>query len=168
MQEPEVNLQNDVKETSTKEQTAQEIIKKYMWWSAGAGLIPFPYLDLSAVVGVQIKMLADMSKAYEVEFSANRIKAVVGALLGGLGTEGLSHNFIMRWAKTIPFVGFFVNLSYPVFAAATTYAVGKVFIQHFESGGTFLDFKPEKVKGYFADLFKEGQKIASGLKPKKA
>jgi uncharacterized protein (DUF697 family) len=44
---------------------------------------------------------------------------------------------------------------------ACTYALGKVFVQHFESGGTFLDFDPEKVKAYFAEKFKEGKKFAS-------
>ena len=28
--------------------------------------------------------------------------------------------------------------------------MGKVFIQHFESGGTFLDFDPDKVRSYFS------------------
>jgi hypothetical protein len=30
----------------------------------------------------------------------------------------------------------------PVFSAGVTYVIGKVFIQHFASGGTLLDFKP--------------------------
>ena len=30
----------------------------------------------------------------------------------------------------------------PVFSAGATYVIGKVFIQHFASGGTLLDFNP--------------------------
>ena len=30
----------------------------------------------------------------------------------------------------------------PVLSAGATYAIGKAFIQHFESGGTLLDFNP--------------------------
>jgi hypothetical protein len=41
-------------------------------------------------------------------------------------------------------------VSSPAFASASTYAVGKVFIQHFATGGTFLDFDPDKVKAHFA------------------
>ena len=37
----------------------------------------------------------------------------------------------------------------PVIAGAA-YAVGKVFIQHFASGGTFLTFDPEKVRAHYA------------------
>jgi len=32
------------------------------------------------------------------------------------------------------------------FSGAYAWALGKVFIQHFQSGGTFLDFDAEKVK----------------------
>ena len=56
----------------------------------------------------------------------------------------------------------------PVFSGAATWAIGKVFIQHFASGGTFLDFDPKKVKDYFMDLFKQGQEIAHNLKTAKA
>ena len=44
-----------------------------------------------------------------------------------------------------------------------TYAVGKVFIQHFESGETFLTFYPEKVKAYYAEMFEEGKKAAEAV-----
>jgi hypothetical protein len=30
----------------------------------------------------------------------------------------------------------------PVLSAGATYAIGKAFVQHFESGGTLLDFNP--------------------------
>ncbi|MCP4106117.1 MAG: hypothetical protein GY749_11350 [Desulfobacteraceae bacterium] len=52
----------------------------------------------------------------------------------------------------------------PVAASASTYALGKIFIQHFASGGTFLTFDPEKVKAYYAEMFEDGKKVA-GQKP---
>jgi hypothetical protein len=48
-------------------------------------------------------------------------------------------------------------LAVPAFAGATTYAIGKVFIRHFESGGTFLDFDPSKAKAYFQQQFKKAK-----------
>jgi hypothetical protein len=33
-------------------------------------------------------------------------------------------------------------LTMPVFSAGATWVIGKVFIQHFASGGTLLDFNP--------------------------
>ena len=49
-------------------------------------------------------------------------------------------------------------------SGASTWALGKVFIQHFESGGTFLDFNPEKVREYYKVQFEEGRKMAAGEK----
>ncbi len=49
-------------------------------------------------------------------------------------------------------------------SGASTYAIYKVFIQHFESGGTFLDLDPSKVKSYFSEQFTKGKAVAADLK----
>ena len=49
----------------------------------------------------------------------------------------------------------------PALAGASTYAVGKVFVQHFESGGTFLNFDPEDVRDYYAEQFEKGKAAAA-------
>jgi hypothetical protein len=41
---------------------------------------------------------------------------------------------------------------------AYSWALGNTFIQHFESGGTFLNFDSDKVKGYFHAQLEEGKK----------
>jgi hypothetical protein len=47
--------------------------------------------------------------------------------------------------------------------------MGKVFIQHFESGGTFLTFDPQQVRDYYAQQFEKGKEEVSksfvGVKP---
>ncbi|NJL59719.1 MAG: hypothetical protein HC887_08825 [Desulfobacteraceae bacterium] len=55
----------------------------------------------------------------------------------------------------------------PASAGAMTYAVGRVFLQHFESGGTFLNFNPEEVKEHYARLFEEGKKVVAEVKNEK-
>ena len=40
---------------------SKKIVRNYMWWSMGAGLIPVPLVDMAAVTGVQLKMVADIS-----------------------------------------------------------------------------------------------------------
>jgi hypothetical protein len=45
----------------------------------------------------------------------------------------------------------------PAVAAASTWATGKVFIRHFESGGTFLDFDPAKARAYYAEEYEAGK-----------
>lgn len=144
-----------------KELTAKKIVKNYMWWSMGAGLIPIPLVDLAAVSGVQIKMLKDMSEIYEIKFSENKGKSIVSALLGSIVPNSLSVGNMGSLLKMVPVLGPVIGgFSMSIFSGAATYAIGKVFIQHFEAGGTFLDFNPVTVKEYFHTLYAEGQTIA--------
>jgi len=147
---------------------SQALVKKYMWWSMGAGLIPVPLVDIATVSGVQLKMLNELSKIYDVKFSKNAGKSIISALLGGISADALSKSYITSIIKSIPIVGIVGSVSMPVYSGATTWAIGKVFIQHFASGGTFLDFDPSKVKNYFMNMFKQGQEIAHDLKAAKA
>lgn len=152
----------------SKQALATDLVKKYMWWSMGAGLIPVPFVDLAAVSGVQLKMLKDMSDMYGIKFSENRGKAIVGALLGSVVPNSLSYGGMSMLLKMIPVVGTLIGgLSMSLFSGAATYAVGKVFIQHFEAGGTFLDFNPETLKDYFFAKFEEGKVLAKEMDEKK-
>jgi uncharacterized protein (DUF697 family) len=150
-------------------ESANDLVKKWMWWTMGAGLIPVPFVDLAAVTGVQLKMLSDLSKLYNVKFSENRGKAIIGALLGSIVPNSLAGGGVGSLLKMVPLVGTILGgISMSLFSGAATYAIGKSFIQHFESGGTFLDFDPVKVKDYFGKQFEEGQKIAREMEEKKA
>ena len=154
---------------SENEQKALKTVKNYMWWSMGAGLVPVPFVDWAAVSGVQLKMVADISKIYGVPFQKNYGKATIGSLFGFLLPHGFACGMIGSWIKAIPVVGTLAGApAMVVFSGAAAYALGKVFIQHFESGGTFLDFKPEEVKEYFKAQFAEGSKMAMNMGNHKA
>lgn len=149
--------------------TANDLVKKWMWWTMGAGLIPVPFVDLAAVSGVQLKMLSDLSKLYDVRFSENKGKAIISALLGSVVPNSLAAGGIGSMLKMIPLVGTIIGgVSMSLFSGAATYAIGKSFIQHFESGGTFLDFDPVKVKEYFNTQFEEGKVVAKEMEESKA
>lgn len=144
------------------------LVKKYMYWSMGAGLLPIPIVDVLSVSGIQIKMLTEISKVYDVKFSKNATKSIIAALLGGISADALSKSYLTSLIKAIPIVGVVGSVSMPVYSGATTWAIGKVFIQHFATGGTFLNMDPQKVKDYFADLYQQGKTIANNLKTAKA
>ena len=153
---------------SENELKALKVVKNHMWWSMGAGLIPVPFVDLVAVSGVQMRMLSEISKVYGVDFHETRGKAVVGALLGFVVPGAVTYGFLGSALKAVPLVGALVGApSMAVFCGASAWALGKVFIQHFESGGTFLTFEPELVKDYFQKMFKEGQCLAAKLETEK-
>ncbi len=148
---------------------SNDLVKKYMWWSMGAGLIPVPLVDIAAVSAVQLKMIKDMSDIYGVKFSENKGKSILSALLGSILPNSLARGGVGSLLKMLPVVGTIMGgVSMSLFSGASTYAVGKAFVQHFESGGTFLDFDPVKVKEYFFSKFEEGKEIAKEMDEKKA
>jgi uncharacterized protein (DUF697 family) len=138
---------------SANESAASAIVRSYMGWSTGAGLLPLPGVDVLLIVGVQVKMLHDMAKVYGVPFRANMVRPLIVALLSG-GTSCALAPPAASLMKTIPVVGTLAGiLTLPALAAASCYATGRVFIQHFESGGTFLDFDPAKVRAHYQAQF---------------
>jgi uncharacterized protein (DUF697 family) len=136
---------------------AESVVKSNVLWSLGAGLIPFPLADLFALTTVQVRMLAQLADLYGVPYTKDGAKGVLASLLSGSAATGLSvgtHSTI----KSIPVFGQTVGAAATsIYGGALTYAVGCVFIRHFESGGTLLDFDASKVKDSFKDLYAKGR-----------
>ncbi|MGH8549245.1 MAG: YcjF family protein [Methylococcales bacterium] len=156
--------------SDTKTTRAETIGKRYMLGALSVGLVPFPLVDMGILAGIQLKMLHSLAKLYGVKFSSEVGKAFIASVLGGGTTFVLSSSVARLAVKSLPAYGWAACLiGTSVFGGASTYAIGKVFIQHFESGGTFLTFDPRKVKGYYAQQYEEGKeevrKSFIGVKP---
>ena len=142
---------DEAEQKPSLESEASRIVNSYMGWSAGAGLIPLPGADLAAISGVQLKMVHSLSKLYGLPFSRDAAKSVIGALVGGGGAVVLSAP-MGSMIKAVPVVGQIAGaLTQPALAAATTYALGKVFIQHFETGGNLLNFNANDLRDYYSE-----------------
>ena len=130
-----------------------------MIWSMGAGFIPVPLVDFFAVGAIQLDMIRQLSKIYEVNFKETEGKAVISALTGsGLARIGA------RAVKFIPGVGSVLGgVTLAVLSGASTYALGEVFKKHFETGGTFLDFDPSRLKKYYDEKFEKGKQMAKEM-----
>ena len=125
------------------------VIRRCSYWSAGLGLIPLPILDVVAITGVQVKMLLEMAKRYPVVANEEHVRGAVTALVGGVAPVALGGSVISAF-KFVPGIGQIAGvLAVPALAAASTIAVGRVFLEHFEAGGTLLDFDPEKMRAYY-------------------
>lgn len=141
---------------------ASRTIKKYVWWSAGAGLIPVPFVDWAAVSGVQLKMIADLALIYGVPFRKDLVKSAIASLSGFVLPHALACGLVGTMFKAVPVIGFVAGgTAMSGLSGAYAWALGNVFVQHFESGGTFLDFDAEKVKEYFKAQFEEGKRVAA-------
>lgn len=143
---------------------ADRIIRRNMWWSAGAGIVPVAYLDTIAISVVQMKMLKELADLYGVPFKASLGKAALATLIGSVMPTALGYGFVtsamfQSFLRATPVVGPVIGVvAIGGFAAAATYAVGRVFDQHFASGGTFLTFDPQKVEAYFREQFAEAKR----------
>ena len=129
------------------------VVREYMGWGISAGLIPLPLFDVAAIVIVGFRHGAPLADSMASCSSRSAAKSVIGALVGGGGTYILATP-IASLVKAIPVVGTLAGvLTEPALAAAATYALGKVFIQHFESGGTLLDFNLRNARHQYEQHF---------------
>jgi len=142
---PESNADRDAK--------AKAIIKHYTKWAAGAGVVPIPLLDAFTMSAVQMSMVRKLAELYDIPYNSQIMKSAVASVISGANAGYLGGSAL----KMFPVLGVFTLAAMPAINAAINWAVGKVFIQHFESGGTFLDFDPAKVKAYFEEQYREGK-----------
>lgn len=146
---------------------AEKITERYVMWSMGGGLIPLPLLDLAAIVGTQIKMLAEISDLYDIPFSENRAKIILVPLISSVGLAPAGAMLLGSLAKVVPVVGQAVGgVAMPVFAGGITLATSRIFVAHFESGGSVLDFEPEDFKDSFRENFEAAKQATSNLSKK--
>jgi uncharacterized protein (DUF697 family) len=147
-----------------------ETIKRNMLWSAGAGVLPIPMLELVAITAVELKLVKELADIYGAGYRKDLAKAAVLSLLGSLGSVTLGKMFALSSLKAIPVLGHVVSVaSVPALAAAITYAIGRIFGTHFETGGTLLDFDASRVREYFRTEFANGMKVATEtIMPKSA
>ena len=149
----------------SQRELSTKLTRRFVLWSMGGSIIPIPLVDLATVIGVQIKLIAEMSKIYEVPFEKNRIKGIVTPLIGSIGLAPSGALILGSLVKVIPGIGgLLCAVSAPVMIGAITYATGRVFIAHFESGGTLLNFNVESAKESFKEHFEEGKNVAKEMK----
>ncbi|CAA6801214.1 MAG: Unknown protein [uncultured Sulfurovum sp.] len=158
----------ETKINNNKSLEASVIIKNHMMASMGFGVIPIPLIDLVGLTGTQLNMLRKLSDLYGHEFSEEFAKKAIASLLGG----GLALPVAMGLSslvKIIPVVGQAAGtVSLVTTGAASTYAIGHVFVKHFESGGDFLSFSSKKAKEDFNEELNKGKKEAVDLETTKA
>jgi len=149
-------------ETLSKEQQALKLTKRYSLWAAGGGLIPIIGLDIVAIIAAQVKLVRELTKVYGVDFKEERTKTIVTTLISGLGIVPIGTGILFSVVKVLPLVGpLAATVALPTSAGAITYATGKIFIKHFEKGGSLLDFKADKMKSAYKTLFEEGKEKAA-------
>jgi uncharacterized protein (DUF697 family) len=131
---------------SPREGGALPIVYRYVAASAGAALIPIPGADTVVLAGVHLALIKSLCEHYGVSFSEHAARNIVLALLASVipGSVGsiVSRQVLGLLTGAARTFGWAV-LS--VSSAAFTYGLGRLFIAHFESGGTLLSFDTRRL-----------------------
>ena len=147
----------------TQRTEADGIIRSHVLWAIGGGLIPIPLVDFAAVTAIQLEMLQQLARVYNVDYSKSMGKTFVSALTGTTIAR-LGASFL----KAIPGVGTALGgASMAVASGASTYAVGQVAISHFSSGGSLSNFVEDRVRSAYNDAFERGKTYVSDLEKDK-
>ena len=169
------NAKTETEKDTTQEKTedttilaetsgVKSILKTHVYLAAGMGLVPVPLVDLAGLTAIQLDMIYKLSKVYDVPFSKDRVKSIISSFAGSVAPVMLTSS-VASFLKIIPVVGAFAApLAVGGTGAAFTYALGKVFIQHYETGGNILNFDPVKMQEYFKEQFDKGKEYVSKLK----
>ena len=143
---------------------AEGIIRNHVLLSMGAGAIPIPLADISAVLALQMDMIKQLADLYKIDYLENTGKAFITAMAGS-GIARLGASLI----KLAPGVGSIIGgVSMSILSGASTYAVGKVCTQYFEKKINLDNIDPEEAKAMFQEEFKKGKKVAKKFEKEEA
>lgn len=118
---------------------ARGIVERHAYYSAVGGIIPVPIANVASITAVIVRMVKVLSDLYGVPFQRDRARAIVVGLMGGAMPTGLAAVTASTLVYVVPgsnLIGLAVS---SVTAIACTRGIGRVFIEHFESGATLND-----------------------------
>ncbi len=135
---------------------SHRIVDAYIFRLMDAG--PTASLDLIEVSGAQLRMLAELTRIWGVDFAESRAKVLIASLLGYIVPGTLSFGSAGSLLNAIPAEE---EAPAALFSAASTRALGDVFVGHFESGGTLMSFDPARVREYFQQEYEAARKTTA-------
>lgn len=153
------------KKPDDKSAEAAKIVRNHMFGSVASGVLPIPLLDIAILGGIQLRMVRRLAEHYEVEFSEQRANAIIGSLAGVsfAMAAGSILGSLFGMGRAL------LGISILTLPPASTYAIGQVFIKHFESGGTFLNFDTGRAKEEYDEALEQGKRVAQqsfvGVRP---
>lgn len=146
------------------DQQLDKIIRQHTLSAIGVGFLPAPGVDFAGLLVVQSYMIRELAMLYKVPFLKNAAKNALTSLIGGAFLSN-AMPILSSMVKIIPVVGQTIGMmTMPISCGASTYATGKVFIRHFESGGNLATFDAGKMKTYYKEMLQEGRKVTQRLK----
>ncbi|MFK5984629.1 MAG: DUF697 domain-containing protein [Pseudomonadota bacterium] len=146
------------------EAQAGMVVKDYVVYSMGTAFIPVPIVDFVGLIGLQVKMVHSLSKIYGVPFSEKRTRSILYSLLGSIiPVAGVG--LLASAVKLVPFIGQVAgSVSMATLAGGSTYAVGRIFVKHFEKNGNLDDLDVDSAKNDMKNNISAAKAKASNIK----
>jgi uncharacterized protein (DUF697 family) len=124
--------------TQARHDAALQIVRRYVWASAAIGIVPLPGLDVTMTAGVHIALIKALTEHYGSTFSDHAARNIVFAIGASLLPATIGSVASRRLLKILPpGVGTIAQMAS---AGAASYALGRVMMAHFETGGTLDSF----------------------------
>ena len=119
---------------------ARTIVERHAAYSAVGGIIPLPIANVASITALIVRMVKMLSILYGVPFERDRARAVVIGLMGGAMPTGLAAATASTLFYIVPGSNLVGLAVCSIAAAAATRSIGRIFIEHFESGADLDDF----------------------------
>lgn len=135
----------------------EKAIRESVYASMGIGVVPLPMFNVAAVTASNLNLVHKLSKLYGVEFKEGVAKKIIIAITGA--SAGVLATPIVETAVIgLPLVGLPLAIgTKSVLNGMTTYALGKMFVTHFERGGNFLAANVDSMKEDFTAAYKNSR-----------
>jgi uncharacterized protein (DUF697 family) len=119
-----------------RRRAAEKVVDRYKVYAALGGLFPMPAINLAGLTAINMRMVKALCDLYERPFEGDQTRSIILSLVGGSVPNGIGVATASVVGLVLP-VGAFIGLAAAsASAAAMTRGIGRVFIEHFEIGGS--------------------------------
>lgn len=153
---PSTEEQINTVQTEAKKE-ADSIIKLHARLATAAGMIPVTGVDIALVTAVQMRMVKQMSEAYEVPFDEDAVKVGISSVIGATIARLVAYGAREAFNAFSQFGGLADNLTNAAISGFFTAATGEIYSMHFEGGGTLADLELSDFIDYVSEQIKSGE-----------
>jgi len=118
---------------------ANSIVERHTAYAAVGGIIPVPIANVASITAVIVRMVKLLSDLYGIPFERDRARAVVVGLMGGAMPTGLGAVTTSTLFYVVPGSGLVGLAVSSIAAVACTRSIGRIFVEHFETGSSLHD-----------------------------
>ena len=123
-----------------RQSQANAIVERYANFSALGGVIPVPLINVAGVTVIILRMVKKLCRLYGVPYEQGRARALVVGLAGGAVPTTASAVTTSTLVYFIPGVNLLGLAVSSVTASVCARAIGRRFVEHFETGASLMDF----------------------------